>query len=137
MMVNRYQILNAYAYSLRKMICIFSQEIYILDSSQEIYILDRGHKIGTCCMLHFFDRLIFQYFLQVTFRLTPLTSTAKSNQILRNTVPNKVKIFWEGHEIRYKGRFCGLLRISELYHLQTTNDKIQIAYFSFVTLKLK
>ena len=128
MMVNRYQILNAYAYSLRKMICIFSQEIYILD---------RGHKIGTCCMLHFFDRLIFQYFLQVTFRLTPLTSTAKSNQILRNTVPNKVKIFWEGHEIRYKGRFCGLLRISELYHLQTTNDKIQIAYFSFVTLKLK
>ena len=37
-------------------------------------------------MLHIFDWLIFNYFLELIFRLTALTSAAKSNQKLCNTV---------------------------------------------------
>ena len=35
-------------------------------------------------MLHIFDWSIFHYFLQLIFRLTPLTSAAKSNEKLVN-----------------------------------------------------
>jgi hypothetical protein len=41
-----------------------------------------------------FDQLIFHYFLQLIFRLTPLTSAGKSNQKLVNQkLCNTVLIF--------------------------------------------
>ena len=44
----------------------------------------RASKIRT--VFHIFDWLIFHYFLQLIFRLIPLTSAAKSNQKLFSSV---------------------------------------------------
>ena len=43
-------------------------------------------------VLHIFDGLIFHYFLQLNFRLTPLTSAAESNKRLVNQTCNIVLI---------------------------------------------
>ena len=44
-------------------------------------------------VLHIFDWLIFHYFLQLNFRLTPLTSAAESNKkIVNQTLCNTVLI---------------------------------------------
>ena len=41
-------------------------------------------KGKSSAVVHNFDRLIFHYFLQLIFRLTPLTSSLKSNEKLVN-----------------------------------------------------
>ena len=45
-------------------------------------------------MLHIFDWLIFHYFLQLFFRLTPLSSSAKSNEKLVNQKYAALFLFW-------------------------------------------
>ena len=48
----------------------------------DIYLVQRACKIRA--VLHILDWLIFHYFLQLIFRLTPLISTAKSNEKIVN-----------------------------------------------------
>ena len=50
-------------------------------------------------MLHNFDWLFFYYFLQLIFRLTPLTSTTKSNEKLVNQTLCKTILILDAHQI--------------------------------------